>query len=210
MFSEAYIIFSVSYSLLGGLPAPCQLHEYSNGALVMNTTQCPLLRIQPFTIFPRQVGNLTPIYTAAYPSCWKTHKTCTKELLGSLTYTQVCGIIVGMLTIGASLARPHPGVQAPRAVRCCQCCSSTTLKGFSAPRKNRVPLRPHRAEVGLRHHRLPHVHRCEAPCEYGSLAQRVVHKTRQADPPVSCLGLWHACTTCCDCLQPSPVHHPRP
>ena len=47
-----------------------------------------------------QVGNLSPIFAAAYPSCWKTHKTCTKQLLGSLTYTQVAGIIVGMLTIG--------------------------------------------------------------------------------------------------------------
>jgi MFS family permease len=46
------------------------------------------------------VGNLSPIFAAAYPSCWKTHKTCTKQLLGSLTYTQVAGIIVGMLTIG--------------------------------------------------------------------------------------------------------------
>ncbi len=59
-----------------------------------------------------QVGNLSPIFAAAYPSCWKTHKTCTKQLLGSLTYTQVAGIIVGMLTIGkwpSAPRLPSPG-----------------------------------------------------------------------------------------------------
>ena len=44
-----------------------------------------------------QVGNLKPIFTAAYPTCWKTHKACPESLTNALTYTQVAGIIVGML-----------------------------------------------------------------------------------------------------------------
>ncbi|CAL8468283.1 g7823 [Coccomyxa elongata] len=46
------------------------------------------------------VGNLKPLFTAAYPQCWKTYKACNKQLIGSVSYTQIAGIIVGMLSVG--------------------------------------------------------------------------------------------------------------
>ena len=36
------------------------------------------------------VGNLKGIFGAEYPNCWKKHTECTKGLINSLTYTQVC------------------------------------------------------------------------------------------------------------------------
>ncbi|KAG2425952.1 hypothetical protein HXX76_013325 [Chlamydomonas incerta] len=46
------------------------------------------------------VGNLSAVWKAVYPSCWKTHTTCDKKLSDSITYTQVCGIIFGQLVLG--------------------------------------------------------------------------------------------------------------
>ena len=62
--------------------------------------------MQAYVIF--SVGNLKPIFVAAYPACWKTYKACNKSLTDALTYTQVAGIIVGML--GANAASLPAGV----------------------------------------------------------------------------------------------------
>ncbi len=40
------------------------------------------------------------IFKAAYPACWVKHTQCSKGLLDSLTYSQIAGIIFGMLSIG--------------------------------------------------------------------------------------------------------------
>ncbi|KAK9812798.1 hypothetical protein WJX72_004025 [[Myrmecia] bisecta] len=50
--------------------------------------------------FVFSIGNITPIFTAEYPDCYKTHKKCSTNLLADQTYYQVVGIIVGMLTLG--------------------------------------------------------------------------------------------------------------
>ncbi|CAL8460494.1 g23 [Coccomyxa elongata] len=54
---------------------------------------------EAYVIF--SVGNLKPIFQQAYPKCWgKGAKDCDQGLLNSLTYSQIAGIIVGMLTLG--------------------------------------------------------------------------------------------------------------
>lgn len=53
---------------------------------------------EAYVIF--SVGNLSPLFAAAYPACWKKHTQCSKRLLGSLTYSQIAGIIFGMLSVG--------------------------------------------------------------------------------------------------------------
>jgi MFS family permease len=40
------------------------------------------------------------LFQAAYPSCWKTHKACDQRLTDSVSYSQIAGIIVGMLSVG--------------------------------------------------------------------------------------------------------------
>lgn len=43
----------------------------------------------------------TAIFQQAYPTCWgKGGKACDSGLLNSLTYSQIAGIILGMLTLG--------------------------------------------------------------------------------------------------------------
>ncbi|KAG2435009.1 hypothetical protein HYH02_012007 [Chlamydomonas schloesseri] len=46
------------------------------------------------------VGNLSAVWKAEYPECWKKHTTCSQSLSNSITYTQVCGIIFGQLVLG--------------------------------------------------------------------------------------------------------------
>ncbi|KDD76549.1 hypothetical protein H632_c186p1 [Helicosporidium sp. ATCC 50920] len=50
--------------------------------------------------FVFSIGNLTPIFNALYPACWKQALTCSPNLAHSLTYSQVSGIIAGQLFIG--------------------------------------------------------------------------------------------------------------
>lgn len=42
----------------------------------------------------------TALFQAAYPDCWKTHKACNSQLTDSVSYSQIAGIIVGMLSVG--------------------------------------------------------------------------------------------------------------
>lgn len=46
------------------------------------------------------IGNLTPLFQAAWPSCWKTFETCNQTWVESVTYLEVCGIIVGQILVG--------------------------------------------------------------------------------------------------------------
>ena len=43
---------------------------------------------------------LAALFKAAYPACWTKHTQCSEELLGSLTYSLIAGIIFGMLSVG--------------------------------------------------------------------------------------------------------------
>ncbi|KAK9814173.1 hypothetical protein WJX72_001627 [[Myrmecia] bisecta] len=45
------------------------------------------------------VGNLKDLFTQEYPKCWKTHKTCPQNLLDSVSYSQIAGIILGMIIL---------------------------------------------------------------------------------------------------------------
>jgi len=46
------------------------------------------------------IGNLTTLFTVAYPDCWKTFKTCSKTLTQTTTYLQIVGIIIGQVVVG--------------------------------------------------------------------------------------------------------------
>ncbi len=46
------------------------------------------------------IGTIRPIWQILYPKCFITNETCTPNLLHSLTYSVVIGIIIGMICIG--------------------------------------------------------------------------------------------------------------
>lgn len=51
------------------------------------------------------IGNVKPLYSAAFPNCWDTKKpqsklVCDKEWLRSIEYLEVIGIIVGQILVG--------------------------------------------------------------------------------------------------------------
>ena len=46
------------------------------------------------------VGNVEVIFKEAYPACWKTFDTCNEDLLHSITYSEVGGVMLGMIIFG--------------------------------------------------------------------------------------------------------------
>merc|ERR1711998_394750 len=46
------------------------------------------------------VGNVKSIYKEAYPDCWKKHSSCSEDLVETPTYTEVAGVMFGMLFFG--------------------------------------------------------------------------------------------------------------
>ncbi len=46
------------------------------------------------------IGTIHPIWEILYPKCFVTGEICSQQLLSSLTYSVVCGIIFGMVVIG--------------------------------------------------------------------------------------------------------------
>lgn len=46
------------------------------------------------------IGNLTPLFNAVWPKCWKEYETCNKTWVESVTYLEICGIIVGQILVG--------------------------------------------------------------------------------------------------------------
>jgi len=46
------------------------------------------------------IGNLSTLFSAAYPDCWKTFTTCSATLTETTTYLQVVGIIIGQVSVG--------------------------------------------------------------------------------------------------------------
>lgn len=47
------------------------------------------------------IGNLIPLYSAVWPTCWGSHKVCDKTWTQSVTYLEVAGIMVGQILVGA-------------------------------------------------------------------------------------------------------------
>jgi len=56
------------------------------------------LFVEGYTLF--SVGNVTSLFQAVWPSCWKTYETCTFNWISSVAYLEIVGIILGQLTVG--------------------------------------------------------------------------------------------------------------
>ncbi len=56
------------------------------------------LGLEGYVLF--SIGNLTPLFSAAWPTCWKTATVCTENWLATVTYLEVIGIMVGQVTVG--------------------------------------------------------------------------------------------------------------
>ncbi|RXK37001.1 Pi-transporter A-1 [Tremella mesenterica] len=51
-----------------------------------------------YTLF--SIGNLTALYSAVWPTCWKTYKVCNSNTVAAVTYLQIIGIIIGQIAVG--------------------------------------------------------------------------------------------------------------
>lgn len=54
--------------------------------------------MQSYVLF--SIGNVKPLFQAAFAACWKTNKICNKTWIQAVDYLEVCGIIVGQLLVG--------------------------------------------------------------------------------------------------------------
>jgi hypothetical protein len=54
--------------------------------------------LQRYVLF--SIGNLTPLFTAVWPECWKTYKVCNKQWTYAVTYLEIVGIIIGQILVG--------------------------------------------------------------------------------------------------------------
>ena len=46
------------------------------------------------------IGNIKPLFQAAFASCWKTNKICSLTWIAAVDYLEICGIIVGQILVG--------------------------------------------------------------------------------------------------------------
>ncbi|WVQ83439.1 hypothetical protein IAT38_005580 [Cryptococcus sp. DSM 104549] len=46
------------------------------------------------------IGNLSALYKAVWPLCWKTHEVCDSNWIAAVDYLQIIGIIVGQILVG--------------------------------------------------------------------------------------------------------------
>ncbi|KAL4785155.1 major facilitator superfamily domain-containing protein [Aspergillus varians] len=56
------------------------------------------LGLEGYVLF--SIGNLKPLFQAAFPSCWKSHEICNAQWLNAIDYLEICGIIVGQILVG--------------------------------------------------------------------------------------------------------------
>ncbi|PSS25175.1 hypothetical protein M430DRAFT_96152 [Amorphotheca resinae ATCC 22711] len=56
------------------------------------------LGLESYVLF--SIGNLTPLFQAAWPACWKSFKVCNEQWVNAVTYLEVVGIIVGQILVG--------------------------------------------------------------------------------------------------------------
>ncbi|WVO14752.1 hypothetical protein L204_102390 [Cryptococcus depauperatus] len=46
------------------------------------------------------IGNLSALYKAVWPHCWKTHQVCDSNWIAAVDYLQIIGIIIGQILVG--------------------------------------------------------------------------------------------------------------
>jgi len=46
------------------------------------------------------IGNLTPLFEAAWGSCWKKYQICSENWIAAVAYMEILGIIVGQILVG--------------------------------------------------------------------------------------------------------------
>ena len=56
------------------------------------------LRLSSYVLF--SIGNLKPLFQAAFPSCWDKHEICNPQWLNAVDYLEIVGIIVGQILVG--------------------------------------------------------------------------------------------------------------
>jgi MFS family permease len=56
------------------------------------------LGLEGYVLF--SIGNLTPLFQAVWPTCWKSYKVCSENWVSAVTYLEVIGIIVGQVLVG--------------------------------------------------------------------------------------------------------------
>ncbi|KAL9043279.1 MAG: hypothetical protein Q9214_003530 [Letrouitia sp. 1 TL-2023] len=56
------------------------------------------LGLEGYVLF--SIGNLKPLFEAAFSDCWKKKATCNATWLAAVEYLEICGIIVGQILVG--------------------------------------------------------------------------------------------------------------
>jgi len=56
------------------------------------------LGLEGYVLF--SIGNVEPLFAAVWPECWESHEVCNKTWVQSVTYLEICGIIVGQVLVG--------------------------------------------------------------------------------------------------------------
>ncbi|KNG82393.1 MFS phosphate transporter [Aspergillus nomiae NRRL 13137] len=56
------------------------------------------LGLEGYVLF--SIGNVKPLFQAAFKSCWKDHKICNAQWLNAIDYLEIIGIIVGQILVG--------------------------------------------------------------------------------------------------------------
>lgn len=46
------------------------------------------------------IGNVKPMFQAAFPACWKKNDICNPTWIAAIDYLEICGIIVGQILVG--------------------------------------------------------------------------------------------------------------
>lgn len=46
------------------------------------------------------IGNLKPLFQAAFPACWKKNEICDVQWIHAVDYLEIVGIIVGQILVG--------------------------------------------------------------------------------------------------------------
>ncbi|PKX98877.1 putative MFS phosphate transporter [Aspergillus novofumigatus IBT 16806] len=56
------------------------------------------LGLEGYVLF--SIGNVKPLFQAAFKSCWKDHKICNPQWINAVEYLEIVGIIVGQVLVG--------------------------------------------------------------------------------------------------------------
>ncbi|KAL9130749.1 MAG: hypothetical protein Q9217_001145 [Psora testacea] len=56
------------------------------------------LGLEGYVLF--SIGNIKPLFSAAFAACWKTNKICNQTWIKAVDYLEICGIIIGQMLVG--------------------------------------------------------------------------------------------------------------